>query len=404
MQQMNILFFIGIAAILGFTAGKLFNQWKMPAVTGWVVMGVLMGSSMAGIFPEEILSRTRVISDLALGLIAFNIGEQLIISDLKKLGKPIIIISLLAAFGAFLLVTLVVLVITNNFSLALILGAVASATAPAATVMVIQELKARGELTTTILAVVAIDDAIALALYAFAASIAKIFIVPQFHFSFLAAILEPVKEISGALLIGCGLGVLVSLSSRWIKSSVDFFIIVIAAIFVNIGLSLSFGFSELLANMTLGMFIANACPRRLRRISNTWRNSTPILYVIFFCLAGAYLNVKLIYQIGMLGLAAAGARMLGKFLGAYWGAKISGAPKVVRKFVGLSLFPQVGVAVALAMVVGRQFEGYGAEGKALASIVINVLLFTTIITEIVGPYLTRWSLIKSGEGREKTKV
>ena len=133
MQQMNILFFIGIAAILGFTAGKLFNQWKMPAVTGWVVMGVLMGSSMAGIFPEEILSRTRVISDLALGLIAFNIGE------------------LLAAFGAFLLVTLVVLVITNNFSLALILGAVASATAPAATVMVIQELKARGELTTTIL-------------------------------------------------------------------------------------------------------------------------------------------------------------------------------------------------------------------------------------------------------------
>ncbi len=401
---MNILFFIGIAAILGFTAGKLFNQWKMPAVTGWVVMGVLMGSSMAGIFPEEILSRTRVISDLALGLIAFNIGEQLIISDLKKLGKPIIIISLLAAFGAFLLVTLVVLVITNNFSLALILGAVASATAPAATVMVIQELKARGELTTTILAVVAIDDAIALALYAFAASIAKIFIVPQFHFSFLSAILEPVKEISGALLIGCGLGVLVSLSSRWIKSSVDFFIIVIAAIFVNIGLSLSFGFSELLANMTLGMFIANACPRRLRRISNTWRNSTPILYVIFFCLAGAYLNVKLIYQIGMLGLAAAGARMLGKFLGAYWGAKISGAPKVVRKFVGLSLFPQVGVAVALAMVVGRQFEGYGAEGKALASIVINVLLFTTIITEIVGPYLTRWSLIKSGEGREKTKV
>lgn len=401
---MNILFFIGIAAILGFTAGKLFNQWKIPAVTGWVVMGVLMGSSVAGIFPEEILSRTRVISDLALGLIAFNIGEQLIISDLKKLGKPIIIISLFAAFGAFFLVTLVVLGITHNFGLALILGAVSSATAPAATVMVIQELKARGDLTTTILAVVAIDDAIALALFAFAASIAKIFIVPQFHFSFFSTVLEPVKEISGALLIGCGLGILVSLASRWIKSSVDFFIIVIAAIFVNIGLSISFGFSELLANMALGMFIANVSPRRLRRISSIWRNSTPILYVIFFCLAGAYLNVKLLYQIGILGLAAAGARMLGKFLGAYWGAKISGAPKVVRKFVGLSLFPQVGIAVALAMVVGRQFEVYGAEGKALASIVINVLLFTTIITEIIGPYLTRWSLIKSGEGQEKTKV
>ena len=156
--------------------------------------------------------------------------------------------------------------------------------------------------------------------------------------------------------------------------------------------------------MALGMFIANASPRRMRRISNTWRNSTPILYVIFFCLAGAYLNVRLLSQIGILGLAAAGARMLGKFTGAYLGAKLSGASKVVRKFVGLSLFPQIGVAVALAMVVERQFGVYGAEGKALASIAINVLLFTTIITEIVGPYLTRWTLIKSGEGKEKIKT
>jgi len=400
---MDILLAIGIAAVLGFIGGKLFNQIKLPAVTGWVVMGVVMGGSVAGVFSQDILSRTGIISDLALGFIAFGIGEELTISNLRKLRKSIAAIVVFEAFSAFFLVTLVVLAITHRLYEALILGAISSATAPAATVMVIRELKAKGDLTITILSIVAIDDALALILYAFASSIAKIFILPGMNFSIFSAILEPAEEIFGALVIGCGIGLLISFSSRWIRSSVDFFVIVVAGILINIGLSNSFGFSELLANMSLGMTMANFSPRLMRRISGIWSSSTLVLYIMFFCLAGAHLNVKLISQIGWLGLAYTGARMMGKFLGASFGAKISKAPRSVQKYAGLSLFPQVGVALALAVVVGRDFGGYGIQGKSLASMVINLLLFTTVITEIIGPYLTRWSLIKSGEAIQEAE-
>jgi len=401
---MDILFAIGIAVISGFIGGKLFNRVKIPAVTGWVIMGVVMGGSVAGVFSQEVLSRAGIVADLALGFIAFAIGEELTIPNLRKLGKSIAVMVVLEAFGAFLLVTSVTLAITHKLYEALLLGAISSATAPAATVMVIQELRAKGDLTTTILSIVAIDDAIALILYAFASSVAKIIIVPGASFSIFSTIVEPVKDIFGALLLGLGIGALISFSSRWLRSSVDFFVVVIGGILVNIGISNSLGFSELLANMSLGMTIANLSPRPIHRISNIWSSSTPVLYIMFFCLAGAHLNVRLISQIGFLGLAYTGARAMGKFMGAFFGAKISGAPKVVQRYVGLSLFPQVGVALALAVVVGRDFAPYGAVGRSLATVVINLLLFTTVITEIVGPYLTRWSLTRAGEAAKSAKV
>lgn len=394
---MDIILAIGLASILGFVGGKLFSRVKIPAVTGWVIMGVLMGCSVAGVFSQEILSRTGIISDLALGFIAFSIGEELTLPNLRRLGKSVAVMVLCEAFGAFFLVTVSTLILTGKLYQALLLGAISSATAPAATVMVIQEVRAKGDLTTAILSIVAIDDAIALILYAFASSIAKLFISPGTSFSFLSVFLKPTEEILGALVLGLGIGVVVSFSSRWIRSSVDFFVIVVSGILINIGISNSLGFSELLANMSLGMTIANFSPRHIRRISNIWGSSTVILYIMFFCLAGAHLNVKVISQIGILGLVYTGMRMVGKFLGASFGAKISGAPRVVQKYVGLSLFPQVGVALALAVVVGRDFGAYGPEGRYLATLVINLLLFTTVITEIIGPYLTRWSLIKAGE-------
>lgn len=358
-----------------------------------------MGSSVLGIFSQGLLARLEIISDLALGFIAFGIGEELVIPKLKKLGKSIAAIVIFEAFGAFILVTFVVLAITHKLYQALVLGAISSATAPAATVMVIQELKAKGDLTTTILSIVAMDDAIALILYTFASAIAKVFIVPEAHFSIFSAIIKPIEEIFGALLLGCGLGFIISFCSRWIRSSVDFFVVVVTGILINIGISATLGFSALLANMTFGMIMANLSPRPLHRVSNVWRTSTPILYILFFCLAGAHLNVGLISQIGLLGLAYTGARMMGKFAGASLGAKISHAPEPAQKFAGLSLFPQVGVALALAVVVGKDFGAYGTQGQALASVVINLLLFTTVITEVIGPYLTRWSLIKSGEAK-----
>ncbi|MCD6319028.1 cation:proton antiporter [Candidatus Aerophobetes bacterium] len=399
--MMNVLLCVGTAAILGFIGGKLIRNLKIPAVTGWVIMGVILGGSVAGIFTENVLEKVNIVSDLALGFIAFGIGEELTVPRLKRLGKSILFIVIFEAFGAFILVNLAVFAITHRLYEALVLGAISSATAPAATVMVLQEVRAKGDLTTTILSVVAIDDGIALILYAFASSFAKIFISPGAHLTISATFLQPSKEIFGALVLGAITGILISMFRRWISSRTDFFIVIVAAILLNLGLSVWLGFSELLACMSLGMIVANLDPGNLRRISRVWETATPVIYIAFFCLAGAHLNIRLLPQIGLLGLAYTGARMLGKVSGASLGARISKAPKVVQKYIGFSLFPQVGVALALAVVVGRDFAGYGMAGKSLAVTVINILLFTTIITEILGPYLTKWSLVKSGESRER---
>jgi len=398
---MNVLLTIGIAIILGFTGGKLAKQLKIPMVTGWVIMGVIFGGSILGVFREDILQKVDIISDLALGIIAFSIGGELTVSNLKRLGKSIAVIVICESTGAFLFVSIITFLISRQLYTALILGAVASATAPAATVMVINEVKAKGDLTTTIISVVAIDDAMALIIYAFASSFAKIFISSGATITLGAVFINPIKEILGALFIGFIIGLLISLLGRWMRSRSDFFTLVVGAILLSLGLSSHFHLSALLTNMALGMTVANFAPRSSRSISNTWQIVTPFLYIAFFCLAGAHLNIKLLPQIGLIGLAYTGARMAGKICGASLGAKLSRAPQVVQKYIGFSLFSQVGVALALAIVVGRDFGGYGAAGKYLAVMVINILLFTTVITEIVGPYLTRWALIRSGEARER---
>ena len=149
--------------------------------------------------------------------------------------------------------------------------------------------------------------------------------------------------------------------------------------------------------MALGTTVANLIPRKLKTISASWEVVTPFLYMAFFSLAGAHLNIRLLPTIWLLGLVYTGARMLGKVSGASLGARLSHASRVVQKYVGFSLFPQIGVALALAIMVGRDFLDYGEGGQYLTVMVINILLFTTIITETVGPYLTKWSLVKAGE-------
>jgi len=398
---MNVLLTVGIAIILGFTGGKLAKQLKIPMVTGWVIMGVIFGGSILGVFREDILQKVEIISDLALGIIAFSIGGELTVSNLKRLGKSIAVIVICESTGAFLFVSIITFLISRQLYTALILGAVASATAPAATVMVINEVKAKGDLTTIIISVVAIDDAMALIIYAFASSFAKIFISSGATITLGAVFINPIKEILGALFIGFIIGLLISLLGRWMRSRSDFFTLMVGAILLSLGLSSHFHLSALLTNMALGMTVANFAPRSSRSISNTWQIVTPFLYIAFFCLAGAHLNIKLLPQIGLIGLAYTGARMAGKICGASLGAKLSHAPQVVQKYIGFSLFSQVGVALALAIVVGRDFGGYGTAGKYLAVMVINILLFTTVITETVGPYLTRRALIRSGEVRER---
>ncbi len=396
----HIFIYIGLTLFAGFIL-KFYvsDRYKIPAVTIYILMGVVLGISFLKIFNAEALEHLDFISKLALGIIAFIIGSELNKDVLFSLGRSIIFIAVFEALMAFFIVITAIYYLTSlPFYYALILGAVASATAPAATVYVIQQYKAKGPLTSTIMGVVGIDDAMALIIYVFASIFASN-IMKGTELSVGRLILKPLVNISISLVIGAVSGLVYTLIMRKIRDNEVVLMAIFAFILVQLGLAEMFDVSELLAIMTFGTFLVNLNGPLTHRTKNIIEGISPLILPLFFIFAGAHLNINLIGKIGILGLIYTTARMTGKISGAYLGATIGKALPVVRKYIGFSLIPQVGVAVALALSVSQKFGSgaYGSAGKELTSVVINVLLFTTIITEAVGPMMTKMSLSRAQE-------
>jgi len=403
-EHVNHLLFLGLTTLGGLAAGKLMNKIKLPAVTGYVLIGVILGSSVTGILTPDILEKMDLINGLALGFIAFVIGEELEFNSLRKCGKSIIYISICEALGAFILVTLSTYLMIRKLHLALILGAVASATAPAATLMVLRESKSEGILTTTLMAVVAIDDAMALILYGFSSSIAKVLMVRGSNLSISNMILKPSLEIAGAIILGILSGLVLSFFAKKMKSQNELLILIVGIVLLNSGLAQFCSVSELLSCMFMGITLCNAIPSLTNRIFRLTANVTPPLYVMFFVLAGARLQLGLIKVVGVLGGIYTLARILGKVGGASLGGYLSDAPKQIRNYIGFGLLSQIGVAVGLAIMISYEFPVsiYGEAGVQMAVWVVNILLFTTIITEVIGPILTKYAITKAGEVNKAT--
>jgi Kef-type K+ transport system membrane component KefB len=394
-----VLLILGVISFLGLLSGRLLRYIKVPAVVGYVLSGIILGTSVVGWLNPEVLDSLSLVNELALGFIAFTIGAELEWGAIKRLGTCIISISIGEALGAFILVTLGMYLMLGKLPLALILGAVASATAPAATMMVLQEIKAKGILTSTLIAVVAIDDALALILYGFASSMARVLLNINEHLGLKNMLIGPGEEILGALAIGIFIGLLLSAIVKKTTSPSELVILVVAAVFINSGLAQTFHFSALLADMALGATLANLAPRSRRRVFSSIESLTPPIYCMFFVLAGARLQVNLITQVGLFGLVYILARIVGKVGGAFFGATISRVPQVVRNYLGFGLLSQIGVAVGLAIIVAHDFPAhiYGKAGEQISLWVINILLFTTVITEVIGPLLTKYAVTKAGE-------
>ena len=393
----NSFIIFGIAILIGLFAGKIVAKYRFPLVSGYILIGVLLGQSLLNIFSVEELERFDKLNDLALGFIAFIIGLEFSMPKLKKLGKTILSIVFFEAFGAFLSVTLFLYLFTHNIAYALVFGAVASATAPAATVSVIKEVRAKGVLTSTILAVVASDDAVALIIYGFAASFAQGFFSSHVHISLVNVAIVPFLKIILAFVLGYVFSLSLNFLIKRTRSDAELLIYLVGHILLVDGMASYLGVSELLSNMFLGMFVINKFPKKELKIKNVLDDFTPPILIAFFVLAGGRLNLKLFPQIWLISLIYFGARALGKIFGASFGASISGADPVVKKYMGFSLIPQIGVALALAIVIRRDFGHFGTEGAKLATLAINILLFTTIITETLGPFLTKYALGKAGE-------
>ncbi|TCO76953.1 cation:proton antiporter [Marinisporobacter balticus] len=387
---MNPFIGLGIALIVGILFGKLMNNLKIPAVAGYIIAGLLLGVSGLNIVTGAMIEKLSFLSDFALGVIAFNIGSELQVSVIKKLGKSIFVIAIFEALGAFILVTSISFALTKDISTALILGAVSSATAPAATVMVLRESNARGPLTSTLLGVVAIDDAICLMIYAIASSVAKVFIKHEVV-SFYKILVHPLMEIGLSILVGAILGIILTYFIKISKKEDELLPFITGMIILLVGVAAKFHLSPLLSSMALGIVVANVSSHSRRAFSSIESFSPPII-AVFFTLAGSRLDISLLPHIGLIGIAYLLFRIIGKIAGASLGGIISNAPHVVKKYIGLGLLSQVGVAVGLAIVVNQEFPG-----TELGSRVITILLATTIITEIVGPLATKHAIIKANE-------
>lgn len=399
-----VIITLGLALFVGFFAKLLVNKFKIPDVTGYVALGVLSGFLVFKYFPG-LLDTLDIISDLALAIIAFIIGHELKRDVIRKLGKPIFFIVVGEALSAFILVCCA-LYFLNILPLqsALLLGAIASATAPAATVFVIHQYKSQGPLTSTIMAVVGIDDAIALIIYVFAANLAgNMFTGTKLS---IGVIFLPFLSILSSIVFGIVSGAIFHWLFRNVRNADKLTMGIVAFLLLVMGGAELMHLSELLTVMVFSAFITNSSPALARRSGDLITHFTPILLPLFFIFAGAHLDLSRIGSILIICIIYTVSRALGKIGGASFGAIIGQAPEVVKKYIGFGLIPQIGVAVALALAVKREFGDpngiYGQEGADMAIMIINVLLCTTIITELVGPLLTRYALIKSGEAKQQT--
>lgn len=407
---MSILLSVSIAALAGLLMTRVFKPLRLPSVTAYLIAGVLIGPYFLGalhieglgIVSEEAAAQLKLVSDVALAFIAFSIGSEFRLEELKKTGKQAFVIGIFQALAATFLVDLALfavhLIMPDKLSVAqlITLGAIATATAPAATLMVVRQYKADGPLTKLLLPIVALDDAVGLIIFAVSFGIAKSLVSGSVDL--ISIIVNPILEIVASLLLGAILGWLLTQLEKMFNSNTNRLTMTIIIVFLAASLSmLSFhigpfhvGFSSLLVCMMLGTIFCNICPlsEDIMERSDKW--SSPLL-ALFFVISGAELQLSVFTDsaIVIIGIVYIIFRCLGKYYGARFSAKATKCAPSICKYLGITLFPQAGVALgmcATAMQLGEQ-----------GSLIRNITLFAVLIYELVGPLMTRNALISAGE-------
>lgn len=410
---MQALLCLSISLLAGLLLSRVAKILKLPAVTAYLVAGILIGPyclgalgvSGLGFTSKEDVESISLLADVALGFIAFSIGNEFRLTQLKKIGKQATIVGIFQAVVTTLLVDAVLLIVhlimpdKLSLSTALVLGAIASATAPAATLMVVKQYKAKGPVTDILLPVVALDDAVGLVLFAVSFGIAKAIKIGAI--SIISILVEPFLEIVLSLALGAGMGFLFSFCERFFHSRSKRLAVSVGFVILTIGLSMlkfqiggvHIGFSPLLVCMMLGTIFCNICDFSEELMDRVDRWTAP-LFVVFFVISGAELELSVFadIMIVLIGIVYILSRSAGKYGGAYLSSKLAGCDENIVKYLGITLLPQAGVALGMANMAMNSAE-LGAEGLLIA----NITLFAVLIYEIVGPALTKMALLKAGD-------
>lgn len=385
---MNMLLSMAAAIALGLLLTRIAKKINLPNVTAYLVAGLAVGPYCLNLFDQDALAGVAQITSVALGFIAFSIGGEFKWESLKRVGTKAVIITLFQALAALALVDIVLLVFGFDVPLSITLGAIATATAPAATLMVVRQYRAQGAMTNTLLSVVAMDDAIGLAAFSISLAIAQSLTsgaAPTLY----NMLISPLLEIILSLVVGGLLGALLSFLMRFFRSRANRLSLMLAAVLAGVALADGYGLSSLLTCMAIGAAMVNLRDdsEMLVEIIDRW---TPPLFTLFFVISGAELDLHVLSTVGILGLLYILARSLGKYFGARVGASVVKSEPKIRKYLGLTLLPQAGVAIGMAQVVITKLPEYGAEIRA-------VVLCATLVYELIGPVITRIALERSGE-------
>lgn len=396
---MQTLLILAIAMAAGLALSRLMKLVNLPNVTGYLIAGIIVGPFVLNLVTSESIQNFKIITSTALGFIAFSIGGEFKLSFLKKLGKQIIIITIAQAITTVILVMLAMLLIPGDFRIprAFLLGAIAAATAPAATLLVVRQYKAKGPVTDTLLPVTALDDAIGLMIFSLCFALAQAFSTGA-GLTAKAIILEPLREIGLSLLVGGAFGAILALMMRYFRSNANRLCLMLVSVFACVALSEIWKLSSLLTCMMLGAVFANMRKDSVR-VFKVCENWTPSLFMLFFVLSGAELDFSILLTVGITGVIYIVFRSLGKYFGAYLGSAMSNATPNVRKYLGITLLPQAGVAIGMAQMVAASEELSG-----IAPQVVTVVLFATLVYELFGPVLTKVALAKAGEISKPAKL
>ena len=409
---------VGVMLIACFYVGKLIKKTSLPSLIGYMLVGALFGPSFKQfgleLFTESVLESLGFVTQIALGFVAFSIGSELSMKSLKRLGNGIVWIIFSESFAAFLLVTGLIYAVTRDLPMALIFGSMAPASAPAGTVAIIQEYKAKGSLTQALYAVVGFDDGLAIIIFGFAAAVAKSLLLAEApgHVSegFFQMLKAPTLEIILSIVVGTVLGFLFCQLVRFIKNSRDMLIIVFGVITLATGLSMMLHLSLILTNMVVGFVLINTRRESLvHKVTAPLLEIMPLIFVLFFCLAGAHLQIAALPSLGLIGIVYILGRSGGLIGGARLGAMFGHVEEKIKKYVGLGILSQAGVAIGLALIVNSEFAGLGAitdgvsHGSAIGTKVITTITATCIVFEIIGPILAKYALGKAGELGKATR-
>ena len=427
---MQILVTLSVAIVAGLLMSRVTKFFKLPSVTAYLIAGLIIGPYLLGRIDLSFLGMgfdhigfsgadfglsggekngaLEILGNVALGFIAFAIGNEFRASDLKSIGKQAFVIGILQAVLATVLVDVALIglhfLMPNVLSIsnAIILGAIASATAPAATLMVVRQYKAKGKLTDLLLPIVALDDAVGLIIFSVSFGVARA--IENGKISVISMIVNPLIEVTLSLALGALMGWIFTAcekifhsGSKRMSLSISFVLLTVAVSMIKIEIGeVHIGFSSLLVCMMLGTVFCNLCDFSADIMDRADKWTAP-LFVMFFVLSGAELRLDILSDIWVLIIGAVYilSRSVGKYFGSFISSKMVGCDKNIQKYLGITLLPQAGVAIGMSAIV---IETWGEAGV----LVRNIILFSVLVYEIVGPMLTKIALTKAGDIKEKT--